>query len=155
MADAKLTALSAMTTATTDDIMYIVDDPTGTPASKKITIANLIASLKIVTWNNVTGTSASASVNNGYLANNASLVTITLPSSSAVLDIVRIAGVGAGGWKLAQNASGYVQYGNQITTVGTGGFLSSVNQYDAVELICTATNNGWTVISSQGNVSVT
>jgi hypothetical protein len=42
MADAKLTALTAITSASLDDIVYVVDDPGGTPASKKITIADLL-----------------------------------------------------------------------------------------------------------------
>ena len=35
MADAKITALSALTAITADDLLYVVDDPAGTPASKK------------------------------------------------------------------------------------------------------------------------
>jgi hypothetical protein len=38
MVDKKLTELDAITDATGDDIIYIVDDPGGTPAQKKITI---------------------------------------------------------------------------------------------------------------------
>ena len=40
MVDAKLTALSATTSSTGDDLIYIVDDPSGTPASYKITKDN-------------------------------------------------------------------------------------------------------------------
>lgn len=43
MADAKLSGLTAITTVTTDDLFYVVDDPAGTPTSKKITAANLKA----------------------------------------------------------------------------------------------------------------
>ena len=41
MADTKTTALTELTAALTSDILYIVDDPGGTPLSKKITLANL------------------------------------------------------------------------------------------------------------------
>jgi hypothetical protein len=40
MADAKLTALTADTSPTSDDLVYTVTDPAGTPASRKVTIAN-------------------------------------------------------------------------------------------------------------------
>ena len=40
MADSKLTALTAATTSTGDDLIYLVDDPSGTPASYKITKDN-------------------------------------------------------------------------------------------------------------------
>lgn len=57
MADSKLTALSAATSATTDDLLYVVDNPGGTPVSKKITFDNLQQSITKVgtittgTWN--------------------------------------------------------------------------------------------------------
>jgi hypothetical protein len=56
-----------------------------------------------VVWQNVTGASQQAQPNTGYIANNASPVTITLPASPNVGDIVRVSGIGAGGWKIAQN----------------------------------------------------
>lgn len=48
MADSKVTGLSAITSASTDDLLYIVDDPGGTPASKKITFDNAQKSLTVV-----------------------------------------------------------------------------------------------------------
>lgn len=108
-----------------------------------------------ITWTEVTGTSQTAAINNGYVTNNAGLVTVTLPTTAAVGSIVRVAGSGAGGWRIAQNASGQINFGNQATTSGTGGRLDSVNRYDAVELICITANNIWSVISSQGNITVT
>lgn len=47
MADAKITALTALVTAATEDLLAIVDDPSGTPVTKKITLANLITSLLV------------------------------------------------------------------------------------------------------------
>lgn len=108
-----------------------------------------------ITWNEVTGTSQSAAVNNGYICNNAALVTVTIPTTAAVGDTVRIAGSGAGGWKVAQNASEIIHFGNQDTTTGTGGSLASVNRYDAVELVCIVANTEWVVTSSIGNLTVT
>lgn len=43
MADTKVTGLDALTSVATSDILYIVDDPGGTPISKKVTVANLAA----------------------------------------------------------------------------------------------------------------
>lgn len=40
MADTKTTALTAMTTPVGTDLIYVVDDPGGTPASQKVTFAN-------------------------------------------------------------------------------------------------------------------
>jgi hypothetical protein len=62
--------------------------------------------LNSINWIHVTGTSQQAAANGGYVANNASMVTITLPPSTSlsVGDVIRVSGVGAGGWKIAQNA---------------------------------------------------
>src|SRR6185295_9769716 len=43
MADTKGSALTALTALTTDDLFIVVDDPGGTPVTKKITVANVTA----------------------------------------------------------------------------------------------------------------
>jgi len=48
-ADTKVTALSENTTPASTDIVYIVDDPGGSPASEKITLANLIGDVSYFT----------------------------------------------------------------------------------------------------------
>lgn len=45
MADTKVTALTAITALTSDDLLYTVEDPGGSPLSRKITWANVQASL--------------------------------------------------------------------------------------------------------------
>ena len=64
-----------------------------------------------VTWVHVTGSSVQASANTGYLADNTAQVTVTLPSNPVLGDLVQISGVGAGGWRLAQNAGQSVAAG--------------------------------------------
>ena len=107
-----------------------------------------------ITWNEETGTSATMAVNNGYIANNASLVTLTLPTTAAVGDIVRVAGKGAGLFRIAQNASEVIHYVDTDTTTGTGGSLTAIEQYAAIELVCTVADTAWTVLSSVGNYTV-
>jgi len=43
MATTKITALTALSARDKDDVMAIVDDPGGTPLSRKITLTNLLA----------------------------------------------------------------------------------------------------------------
>ncbi len=107
------------------------------------------------TWTEVTGASQSAAVNNGYITNNAGLVTVTLPTTAAIGDIVEVGGKGAGGWRIAQNASQLIHFGSSVTTTGTGGRLDSTNRYDTVKIICITANNEWLVTSSIGNITVT
>ncbi len=106
------------------------------------------------TWNEETGTSATMAVDNGYIANNGGLVTLTLPTTAAVGSIVRVAGKGAGGWRIAQNAGETINFGSSPTTPGAGGYLEFTNQFDAVELVCITANTDWNVLSSVGNITV-
>lgn len=113
------------------------------------------------TWNETTGTSATIAVNNGYIANNAGLVTYTLPTTSAVGDVFEVVGKGAGGWKVAQGASQLIKWnsggvaGTNQTTTGTGGHIDSTDILDSVRLVCTVANTTWTVLSSKGTISLT
>ena len=108
----------------------------------------------IVVTGEVTGTSQACEVNTGYILNNAALVTATLPATASVGDVIRIIGKGSGMWKLAQNASQYIRFAGLTTTTGTGGYLQAETAYDCIEIMCTTANNGWTVISSIGNILV-
>lgn len=106
------------------------------------------------TWSEVTGTSQSAAVNSGYICNNASLVTVTLPTTAAVGDILEVVGKGAGLWRIAQNASEIIHMGNLDTTTGVGGYLEATHRRDAVKLVCVVADTEWNVISSVGNITV-
>lgn len=45
MADKKITELTALTTLANEDLFVVVDDPSGTATTKKITAANIIAAI--------------------------------------------------------------------------------------------------------------
>lgn len=106
-----------------------------------------------LTWSEITADTTGA-VNTGYIINHASnRVVLTLPTTAAVGDIVRIAGKGAGGWKVAQNGSEKIHFGSVVTTTGTGGYLQSSQTHDAVELLCIVADTEWLVISSVGNIT--
>ena len=45
MADQKVSDLSTLTTPASEDLLLVVDNPNGTPASKSITLKNLFASV--------------------------------------------------------------------------------------------------------------
>ena len=110
-------------------------------------------------WVEVTGTAQQAAVNNGYIANNAARVVVTLPSVAAQGSIVRVAGLGAGGWRVAQNAGQQIHYLGQSTTAGTSGLIESEltltsSSKGTVELLCVAANTTWMVLSSVGSITV-
>lgn len=104
-------------------------------------------------WTTVTGTSQALAANNGYYANNAALVTLTLPTVAAVGDLIMVGYQGAGGWKVAQNAGQSITDGNVVTTSGTGGSLASSASGDNVTLRCLTANTTFMVWGQQGNLT--
>lgn len=107
-----------------------------------------------ISWSEVTGTSQSMAVDTGYIANNGSLVTLTLPSTAAIGKVVRVTGKGNGGWRISQNASQIINFNSTSTTAGTGGYIASTYLRDAVELVCVVADTQFNVISSTGNITV-
>lgn len=105
-------------------------------------------------WNEVTATSENMLVNNGYIANNVGLVTLTLPATAALGTIIRVAGKGAGGWSIAQNAGQTIHFGTLSTTPGAGGSLASNDDKDCVELLCITANTDFEVLSSIGVMTI-
>jgi len=84
-----------------------------------------------IAWINVTTATQSAQANTGYLADSAIEVAIKLPSSLAVGDVLRVTGIGSGGWKILQNDSQW------ISTAGLPGNLE--------------VGSDWTAAPSQGD----
>jgi hypothetical protein len=88
MANQKLTQLTAVTSASTDDLLYLVDDPSGTPSSVKITFGNVQASLTAVGKVAVTqpATAATLALSNGstFTLTGGHATTLTTTGSTSV-----------------------------------------------------------------------
>lgn len=110
-----------------------------------------------MTWVNTVTNTQQMVPNTGYVSDDgASLITFTLPVTSALGDSVQILGKGNGLWTIAQNTSQTIHFGVRDTTVGVSGSLSSTQQYDCVRLICIVANSDWIVTGEvQGNLTVT
>lgn len=106
------------------------------------------------TWIEITGTTTGLAGGTGYIMNNGSQITATLPAACALGDVIQIVGKGAGGYQIAQNAGQTIHFGSSDTTTGAGGSLTTTNQYDAIELVCTAANTDFTVLDSVGSFTV-
>lgn len=133
----------------------------GTGLVEELTLAQLSALLTLgsttiaaTPFIEVTGTGEAMLVNTRYGANNASRVSLSLPTASIVGDALLLVGMGTGGWRLSQGASQQVHFGDLSTTFGSSGRLDSTHQKDAIELVCTKANQEWTVVKAQGNLDV-
>lgn len=116
-------------------------------------IDNALGTLSPFMWN-VETTSVALVSNNGYISNSGSLLTFTLPATAAVGNTFKIAGLGSGGWKVAQNASQLIYFGVDTTTTGTGGSLASTQSHDVIELVCVVANTSFIVTDSIGNITI-
>jgi len=101
-------------------------------------------------WTEVTGTTQTISNNNAYIANNAARVVFTLPATSSVGDRFIIVGKGAGGWKIAQNASQYLIKGTAMSITGTSGSIESAHAKSCIEAVCVEANLGYQIMDSEG-----
>lgn len=145
-------------TFTSGSIGTAVTAVTQTPLTNNTTVAttayvDAAVGSALTTTVEVTGTSQSMAIGTTYIMNNVALVTGTLPTTAAIGSKIRVLGKGAGGWKVAQNASQAIQLGAIVTTTGTGGSLSSSNQWDGVELVCLTANTGWAAYPLIGNLT--
>ena len=73
----KISELTALTTISGDDLLVIVDDPSGTPVTKKVTVANLLGnSAANVVIQNVTPANGTITVKKGTVMFDSSFIYI-------------------------------------------------------------------------------
>lgn len=137
-------------------------DPTAATltAGTGISITNGAGSITVagvgggLTWTVVTGATQAMASNNGYIANRAGTVAFTLPTTSAVGDLIAVTGINtATGWSIAYTTNQQIFFGTSSTTI-TSGSLASINIRDTVYLVCMTANLTWNVVSSIGNITV-
>lgn len=149
------------------DGQIVVGSSIGAPAAATVTagpgvsITNghntitISATASILGWNLASNSTQAMVADSAYVANAGGGVTFTLPTTAAFGTGLSIIGKGAGGWVIAQNALQSIQVGSVSSTVGTGGSVSSTNQFDSISLICTVANTTWTTYGGvQGNLSI-
>lgn len=143
-ADKKITALTALTNPSSDDLLLVVDDPGGTPISKKITVGQFVA--------NLTHTTASSAMTDALkmtLTANNSHVGNTI---SAGVFIVQKSGNFTGNTQFAIRAESKLQSsGANVTGIHAAAFFNldvgeSANTGNAYGIVIESgkANNSWT-----------
>lgn len=117
-----------------------------------------------VPWVVVTGTSQVAAENTGYITMNDALTSITLPASPAVGSVVRIAGIGYGGWRTELNAGQYISsnggYNVPPAAMGLNWIQRGGQEYwgpiatsnDGTKLVATSWHTGLLYTSINGGI---
>jgi hypothetical protein len=149
-------------TSGTHTAAYISGIYNNSPAGAEMVIVNTNGELgsqavpSSFVWT-VTTIDANAVASNGYIANKAGLLTMTLPATSAIGDIIKITGINtAVGWRIAQNANQQIFFGSSSTTVGVAGSITSTAIRDSLEIVCVVAgaSSNWNVINAVGNLTV-
>lgn len=114
-----------------------------------------LASTSPFAWSTIDGDGALA-VDQGRINIKVAALSVSLPASSSVGDIIAIKGsaTGAGGWTLTQGANQYVWVQGVSSTVGAGGSIASSDAHDYIMLICTVADLGWESLAVGGNITV-
>jgi hypothetical protein len=153
------TGLQTMNAGITANALYV---STGATFASNISAPNIVNSFNgatgavladAVTWS-VIAADQTAVINRGYFTNKSTRLIVTLPTTAAVGSVLRVSGMTAGGWRIAQNAGEVIHFGKTDTTVGVTGYIESTLARDSVELICCVTDNEWNVVSSIGNITI-
>jgi hypothetical protein len=99
-----------------------------------------------LSWFAVSGTSALAVVEAGYVTQSSSQTTITLPAIAPLGSSVSVRGLGAGGWILQANAGQSIMIDGQLSSFGGG--LISAGANDTVDVNCIVVNTVWQVYTT-------
>jgi hypothetical protein len=105
-----------------------------------------------IVWE-VIGANQTLAVQHGYFCTAGGVLALLLPPVSVLGDTIEISIEGSAGFQVTQGAGQSIKYGNQISTVGAGGSISSLSQGDSIRMVCRVANLSWVILSSMGNLT--
>lgn len=150
MANEMFTQLPLAATANLSDIICAVQgyvSPSSPGQSVQQTLQQVLSLTQgRIVWTNVASSTQAMISNSGYIINNGSLVTLTLPSISNVGDQINIVGRSSSGWLVNYGTGQNIIIGTSASTATTGS-IASTHAADSIILICTRANLEWTALS--------
>ena len=147
MADKKITARTELASGSlaSTDILHVVDDPSGTPINKKITVASVFNAIPTFLGLNSTVTYTST----GAIALTEAISIINASSSNCVMTLADSSTVGQHKQIVALDVSNTVSV-ELTTTIGTGHIYTFGAIGETLTLVWTG-SNGWAVFSMSAN----
>ena len=149
MADKKITALTELASGSlaSTDIFHVVDDPSGTPINKKITVASVFNAIPTFLGLNSTVTYTST----GAIALTEAISIINASSSNCVMTLADSSTVGQHKQIVALDVSNTVSV-ELTTTIGTGHIYTFGQVGESLTLVWTG-SNGWAVFAGAANTA--
>ena len=149
MADKKITALTELASGSlaSTDIFHVVDDPSGTPINKKITVASVFNAIPTFLGLNSVVTYTST----GAIALTEAISIINASSSNCVMTLADSSTVGQHKQIVALDVSNTVSV-ELTTTIGTGHIYTFGAIGETLTLVWTG-SNGWAVFAGAANTA--
>ncbi len=113
-----------------------------------------ITSNATLTWSSISSSQSLVADNGYFVVAPGAAVSLNLPGSSSVGDIIVVTLDGATSFTIAQSAGQTIRMGNRVTTSGAGGSIASNDQGDTLYMVCQTANLQWNVINSMGNLTI-
>ncbi len=101
-------------------------------------------------WSVISGPTTISSGNN-YIIDWTGTVNLTLPTTFGIGNPFYVTSICNSGFKIIQNTSQQMRFGNTLTTGGTSGYIQSTSIGDSIQLVCTSGNFLFSVLNSVGN----
>jgi len=105
-----------------------------------------------LTWNTIAA-SQTLAVNNGYFCTGGGALALLLPPVSVLGDTIEVYLDGSTSMQITQGAGQAIKFGNQITSGGVGGSITSTGQGDGFTMTCQVANLRWVITACMGNLT--
>jgi len=128
---------------------YLVSNATSAPTFQTATPQLVVTPVAVATQ--------AMTSNHKYIANDASLTTFTLPTSSSVGDIIQIVGsaLNTNGWKVTYT-TGQIIWGPAGSSTATSGNAASATlPAQAMSISCVVANTTWVITDNSGTITLT
>jgi len=151
MADTKITALTALTSVDDGDVLAIVDDPAGTPVTKKITKANLVSAIPAANITSGTLPDARMPALTGDVTSSSGTVATTIAAGAVTL--AKMANMATASLIYRKTAGTGAPEVNTLATLKTDLGLTGTNSGDQTSIVgITGTKAQFDTAVTDGNI---